>query len=188
MAAKRASFPEEFLEFVEGHKFRHPDTGNEVVFQSLPSEEQTRRYTRWKTEKDDAPEGAKTRKNKDGILFVDDSPYAELMSKYLSSPSKKYPRETQHWNSVRDWAVREKPSHHDLESVLMAFDSGHVSPPEDVDDVHDLARRLGIGAKKKAAQLKMRIAAARQRVLTAWAQMPPARRVLLRRAFAELEP
>jgi hypothetical protein len=37
----------ELEEALEGHKFRHPDTGNEVKFVSLPAEEQTRILQQW---------------------------------------------------------------------------------------------------------------------------------------------
>lgn len=43
----RAKYNSEFLQVVRGQKFRHPETGHRVQFQSLPSEEQKRYYQRW---------------------------------------------------------------------------------------------------------------------------------------------
>jgi hypothetical protein len=38
---------EKFEEAVEGKKFQHPDTHNEVLYKSLPSEEQAKVYEQW---------------------------------------------------------------------------------------------------------------------------------------------
>lgn len=42
-----SSYPEEFLKSVGERKFRNPDTGNEVVFVSLPEAEQKRVFDQW---------------------------------------------------------------------------------------------------------------------------------------------
>jgi hypothetical protein len=55
-----ASYPEPFLKSVGERKFRNPDTGNEVVFVSLPETEQKRVFDQWsKSQKGDAKPKAK---------------------------------------------------------------------------------------------------------------------------------
>ncbi len=46
----------EFEREVSGKRFRHPDTGNEVEFSSLPTEEQKRIYERWSRSREDDAE------------------------------------------------------------------------------------------------------------------------------------
>jgi hypothetical protein len=55
-----ASYPENFLKELGERKFRNPDTGNEVVFVSLPEAEQKRIYEHWsKGQKGEAKPKAK---------------------------------------------------------------------------------------------------------------------------------
>ena len=42
------AYSPEFLKYVKSRKFRHPETGNEVAFDSLPSEEKAKAYAGWK--------------------------------------------------------------------------------------------------------------------------------------------
>lgn len=52
---RTASYPKEFLDSVEGHKYHNPETGHEVVFVSLPPGEQKRQYEHWsRSQKSDA--------------------------------------------------------------------------------------------------------------------------------------
>lgn len=44
---RRARYAPEFQRWTEGRKFRNPDTGNQVLFVSLPVPEQTRIYKQW---------------------------------------------------------------------------------------------------------------------------------------------
>jgi GNAT superfamily N-acetyltransferase/uncharacterized protein YukE len=44
---KQAAYSREFLDLVKGQRFRNPDTGNDVVFDSLPDAEQRKVYERW---------------------------------------------------------------------------------------------------------------------------------------------
>jgi hypothetical protein len=55
--AKTEQTDDEFQKFVKGKNFRHPDTSNDVVFSSLPSEEQTRVYQEWKGKQKPEEEG-----------------------------------------------------------------------------------------------------------------------------------
>lgn len=48
---------EEFQKFVDGKQFHHPETGNKVVFSSLPPEEQTKIYQEWKGKQKPEEEG-----------------------------------------------------------------------------------------------------------------------------------
>lgn len=43
----RPRFRQRFMQQVENQRFRHPDTGNDVMFLSLPWEEQKRLYNEW---------------------------------------------------------------------------------------------------------------------------------------------
>lgn len=54
-ATRLAAYSDEFMRAVRGRKFRHPDTGNEVLFVSLPAGEQARVYQGWVVK--NAPEG-----------------------------------------------------------------------------------------------------------------------------------
>lgn len=47
-ALRLAAYPEDFLRSVRGRKFHHPETGNRVVFVSLPAREQARIFSRWR--------------------------------------------------------------------------------------------------------------------------------------------
>lgn len=55
----------EFKKFVEGKKFQHPETRNEVVFQSLPTEEQKRIYQEWKGQQKPEDEGRQEKKKEE---------------------------------------------------------------------------------------------------------------------------
>jgi hypothetical protein len=44
---RRAKYAPEFLQWVGDRKFRNPETGNEVKFLSLPTQEQRRVYSQW---------------------------------------------------------------------------------------------------------------------------------------------
>ena len=46
-AMRLAAYSERFLQQVRGRKFRQPDTGNEVLFVSLPEQEQAKVYQQW---------------------------------------------------------------------------------------------------------------------------------------------
>lgn len=197
--SNRRAYSEDFLDFVDGKTFHNPETGNRVVFESLPESEKAKVHERWDKFKPDAPEGKKLRKNQHGEQYVDDSPYAERMSEYLSPPSKKYERETKIWNTVRDWAVEAKPTDHEMESFLMAVDSGHVPPPESHEDADDLARRLGLGKHRRTGSAMERVSLLRRKVREAageggrlrrkmarrWRSLNPAQRAAIRTALAD---
>lgn len=172
----RRAYSEEFLKHVDGKSFRNPDTGNEVVFRSLPESEQKKIHEQWAQSKS---EGKKLRKNQHGEQFVDDSPYAERMSEYLSAPS--HPRESRIWESVRDWAVEEKPNDHEMESFLMAIDGGHFPPPESREDADDLARRLGLGKHRRTGSVLERVTLLRKKILAAAGEGGRLRRKMSRR-------
>ena len=44
---RHATYSQEFLKSVSGRRFRNPETGNEVLFQSLPPAEQAKIYSQW---------------------------------------------------------------------------------------------------------------------------------------------
>ena len=48
---RRAKYKPEFLMWARGRKFRNPETGNEVQFESLPPVEQKRIYRQWAKDK-----------------------------------------------------------------------------------------------------------------------------------------
>jgi hypothetical protein len=48
---KQAKYSKGFMKWVEGRKFKHPDTGNDVLFVSLPAEEQKKVHQQWKAGK-----------------------------------------------------------------------------------------------------------------------------------------
>lgn len=54
----------EFKKEMQGKKFRHPETGNEVSFVSLPSEEQKKIYDRWKASRGPAEDEGGAKKEK----------------------------------------------------------------------------------------------------------------------------
>lgn len=43
-----ARYPQEFMQEISGRRFRNPDTGNEVLYVSLPDPEQARIYEQWR--------------------------------------------------------------------------------------------------------------------------------------------
>lgn len=47
---RRARYAPEFLQVVDGRRFRNPETGNDVQFVSLPDPEQKRIYDAWRTQ------------------------------------------------------------------------------------------------------------------------------------------
>lgn len=47
---RHAAYAQEFLKSVSGRRFRNPETGNEVFFQSLPPAEQAKIYSEWGTQ------------------------------------------------------------------------------------------------------------------------------------------
>lgn len=49
---RSAAYSEEFLRAVGDRKFRNPETGNDVAFQSLPDVEQQRVFKQWSSQKD----------------------------------------------------------------------------------------------------------------------------------------
>ena len=49
--ARTARYRPAFLRWVEGRKFRQPDTGNEVVFVSLSDDEKTHVYSQWQQDR-----------------------------------------------------------------------------------------------------------------------------------------
>lgn len=51
-----------FEEAIKGKKFKHPETGNRVLFKSLPSEEQTKIRKEWKSKSEGSPKAKKTKK------------------------------------------------------------------------------------------------------------------------------
>lgn len=48
---RTARYRPAFMRWVEGRKFRQPDTGNEVLFVSLPDDEQKRIYAQWQQDR-----------------------------------------------------------------------------------------------------------------------------------------
>lgn len=56
---RRAKYAPEFLQTVEGRRFRNPETGNEVKFLSLPDPEQQRIYDQWRTKHNVQDQGPK---------------------------------------------------------------------------------------------------------------------------------
>jgi hypothetical protein len=56
---RSAEYSEEFLKTVADRKFRNPETGNDVVFDSLPHEEQQKVFKQWSTKGGDKPKTTK---------------------------------------------------------------------------------------------------------------------------------
>lgn len=69
----KATDKSEFQKEMEGKPFRHPDTGNEVEFDSLPSEEQRRLYDRWKSDREEEEGDAEELKDEDLEEIEDDT-------------------------------------------------------------------------------------------------------------------
>jgi len=45
--AREAGYAKKFLDWLRGRKFRNPETGNQVLFESLPPKEQAKVHARW---------------------------------------------------------------------------------------------------------------------------------------------
>lgn len=66
--AKLARYPQEFLQTVEGRRFRNPDTDNDVLYVSLPDHEQARIYEMWSKSRGGEEDTSKsTRKREEDV-------------------------------------------------------------------------------------------------------------------------
>lgn len=59
---RSASYSEDFLKAIADRKFRNPATGNDVVFESLPGEEQQKVFKQWSAQKAEKPTKEKAKK------------------------------------------------------------------------------------------------------------------------------
>jgi hypothetical protein len=59
---KTASYSDEFLKAIGDRKFRNPETGNDVVFNSLPHGEQQKVFKQWSAQKSEKPAKEKSKK------------------------------------------------------------------------------------------------------------------------------
>jgi len=58
---RRARYAPEFMEWTQGRTFRNPDTGNEVLFVSLPDPEQAKIYRQWAAHRIGPPDEERAR-------------------------------------------------------------------------------------------------------------------------------
>jgi hypothetical protein len=93
-------------------------------------------------------------------LFQDDYPndskYAKVMARYLSTPLSGERSAVNEWNLFRDWAKKRRPSDRQFETLLKAFDSGvaHMvlkHPPRNLKEIDRIFNSPGGGGKVAAS-------------------------------------
>ena len=96
---------EEFKESVRNRRFRHPETGNEDLFQSLPAPEQARIFQQWKQQRQPQKERSDAR----GLIPIDRKKIREVsdgIAKTLADLKFRDPEESFRNNRTHPWPLR----------------------------------------------------------------------------------